>query len=91
MAYMAENLGIVLSPLSLGVDISCHAATKYFGGHSDIMFGAAVSADSNTACLVVHELVGLTWIMSRPVWLVPLERFTPKDKFEMLVPTTRVG
>ena len=43
------SAGIVLSPLSLGVDISCHAATKYFGGHSDIMFGAAVSADSNTA------------------------------------------
>lgn len=41
--------GIVLSPLSLGVDISCHAATKYFGGHSDIMFGAAVSADEKTA------------------------------------------
>ncbi|CAM3794817.1 cystathionine beta-lyase [Litorimonas haliclonae] len=41
--------GIVLSPLSLGVDISCHAATKYFGGHSDIMFGAAVSADEQTA------------------------------------------
>jgi cystathionine beta-lyase len=43
------SAGIVLSPLSLGVDISCHAATKYFGGHSDIMFGAAVSADSKTA------------------------------------------
>lgn len=41
--------GIVLSPLSLGVDISCHAATKYFGGHSDVMFGAAVSADEETA------------------------------------------
>jgi cystathionine beta-lyase len=43
------SAGIVLSPLSLGVDISCHAATKYFGGHSDIMFGAAVSADEDTA------------------------------------------
>lgn len=43
------SAGIVLSPLSLGVDISCHAATKYFGGHSDIMFGAAVSVDSKTA------------------------------------------
>ena len=43
------SAGIVLSPLSLGVDISCHAATKYFGGHSDIMFGAATSADPETA------------------------------------------
>ena len=30
---------------------------------------------SRPVCLVVQELVGLTWIMSRPVWLVPLERF----------------
>lgn len=38
------SCGLTLKPLTLGVDISCHAATKYFGGHSDIMFGAAVSA-----------------------------------------------
>ncbi len=37
------SAGISLNPLELGVDISCHAATKYFGGHSDIMYGAAVS------------------------------------------------
>jgi len=28
----------------MGVDISVHAATKYFGGHSDVMYGAAVFA-----------------------------------------------
>ena len=38
------SAGLSLKPLSLGVDIACHAATKYFGGHSDIMFGASVSA-----------------------------------------------
>lgn len=43
------SAGLTLSPLELGVDISAHAATKYFGGHSDIMFGAAVSADDRTA------------------------------------------
>jgi cystathionine beta-lyase len=42
------SAGITLSPLSMGVDISVHAATKYFGGHSDIMYGAAIFAD--TAC-----------------------------------------
>ena len=36
------SAGISLSPLALGVDISCHAATKYYGGHSDVMYGAAV-------------------------------------------------
>lgn len=40
------SAGITLSPLSMGVDISVHAATKYFGGHSDIMYGATVFADT---------------------------------------------
>lgn len=35
--------GVTLNPLALGVDVSCHAATKYFGGHSDIMYGACIS------------------------------------------------
>ena len=30
-------------PLALGADISVHAATKYVGGHSDVMYGAVVS------------------------------------------------
>lgn len=38
------SAGITLSPLQMGVDISVHAATKYFGGHSDIMYGAAIFA-----------------------------------------------
>ncbi len=41
------SAGLVYSPLSLGVDIVCHAATKYFGGHSDIMYGAAISANES--------------------------------------------
>ncbi|WP_017930330.1 cystathionine beta-lyase [Robiginitomaculum antarcticum] len=36
--------GITLKPLTLGIDISVHAATKYFCGHSDIVFGAVVSS-----------------------------------------------
>jgi len=37
------SAGLSLNPIKLGVDISCHAATKYFGGHSDVMYGAAIS------------------------------------------------
>lgn len=40
------SAGITLSPLQMGVDISVHAATKYFGGHSDVMYGAAVFNDA---------------------------------------------
>jgi cystathionine beta-lyase len=39
------SAGITLSPLPMGIDISVHAATKYFGGHSDVMYGAAVFKD----------------------------------------------
>ncbi len=39
------SAGITLNPLPLGIDVSVHAATKYFGGHSDVMYGAAVFAN----------------------------------------------
>lgn len=35
------------NPISLGVDIVVHSVTKYIGGHSDIMAGAAVSSRKN--------------------------------------------
>ncbi|MEP1230223.1 MAG: cystathionine beta-lyase, partial [Litorimonas sp.] len=38
------SAGLVYKPIELGVDISCHAATKYYGGHSDVMYGAAICA-----------------------------------------------
>ncbi|NNE58691.1 MAG: cystathionine beta-lyase [Hellea sp.] len=41
--------GISYMPLDLGADISVHAATKYVGGHSDIMFGAVVSRTAKMA------------------------------------------
>jgi len=43
------SAGLTLNPLKMGVDISCHAATKYFGGHSDTMSGAAVSRTKTLA------------------------------------------
>ena len=43
------SAGLTLNPLALGVDISCHAATKYFGGHSDTMSGAAISRTQKLA------------------------------------------
>jgi len=34
--------GLIYKPLTLGADISLLAATKYLGGHADVMMGAAV-------------------------------------------------
>ncbi len=37
------SAGLVYAPLDLGADVVVHAATKYFSGHSDILFGAVIS------------------------------------------------
>ncbi len=36
-------------PLSLGADIVVHSATKYIGGHSDVILGAAITDNDETA------------------------------------------
>ncbi len=43
------SAGLTLNPLALGIDISVHSATKYFGGHGDVLFGAVISQSKNTA------------------------------------------
>lgn len=37
---------ILQKPLSLGADIVVHSATKYIGGHSDVMLGLVVLSDT---------------------------------------------
>src|SRR5262249_18665935 len=48
-------------PLALGADLSLHAATKYLGGHSDVMLGT-VSANATLwpALHETHTSLGLT-------------------------------
>lgn len=38
--------GVSYQPLNLGCDISIMAATKYLGGHSDVMMGSVTSTES---------------------------------------------
>jgi cystathionine gamma-synthase/cystathionine gamma-lyase len=37
------------SPLALGADVVIHSATKYIGGHSDVIGGAAMTNDASIA------------------------------------------
>lgn len=37
------------TPLDLGADVIMHSATKYLGGHSDVVMGALVCSDENIA------------------------------------------
>jgi len=35
----------ITSPLLLGADITYHSATKYLGGHSDLLMGCTIFKD----------------------------------------------
>ena len=35
------------NPIDMGIDVVIHSATKYMGGHSDILAGAVVSSEEN--------------------------------------------
>ena len=39
------SAGLSFKALEHGADVSTHSATKYFGGHGDLLFGAAICAD----------------------------------------------
>ncbi|WP_068547663.1 cystathionine beta-lyase [Thalassotalea crassostreae] len=39
--------GVLLQPFELGVDVSVQAATKYIGGHSDVMLGTATANEKS--------------------------------------------
>lgn len=57
VAKLAKNKGLVSmidntfaspvnqNPLDFGIDISIHSATKYMGGHSDILAGTVISSE----------------------------------------------
>jgi cystathionine gamma-synthase len=49
-------------PLALGADVVVHSATKFIGGHSDLLLGVAVTADPDqlTALRVARGLGGAT-------------------------------
>lgn len=52
---------LYLQPLALGVDVSVHAATKYIGGHSDLLIGTVTSNQAAWPALrdAIHQY-GLT-------------------------------
>ena len=46
-------------PLALGADVVIHSATKAIGGHSDLLLGAAVTADEGRSAQM-HEIRTVT-------------------------------
>jgi cystathionine gamma-synthase len=47
---------ICQQPLALGVDLVMHSATKYFGGHSDLMGGALITREKSDWWLKIRQV-----------------------------------
>lgn len=45
---------MLVRPLALGADVVIHSATKYIGGHSDLLLGAAVCRDPRRAAALAE-------------------------------------
>jgi cystathionine gamma-synthase len=62
---------VYLRPLEHGADFVVHSATKFLGGHSDVLLGAVVCRDGGDAARL-RELRGRTGIVAAPdpCWLL---------------------
>ena len=60
-----------LRPLEQGCDLVLHSATKYLSGHSDVLLGAVVCRDPETAARL-REFRGRSGIVAAPdpAWLL---------------------
>lgn len=65
------NAGVFMNPHALGVDLVCHTASKYFGGHSDLVGGSLSgnAEDMNSILTMEYELLGAA-MAPFTAWLV---------------------
>ncbi|GAA4090636.1 trans-sulfuration enzyme family protein [Mucilaginibacter panaciglaebae] len=58
---------ICQQPLTLGADLVMHSTTKYFGGHSDLMGGALITAEDNEWWQIIHNVQTMGGAIPSPV------------------------
>ena len=71
---------IFQKPLSIGIDIEVHSASKYLGGHSDIVAGVIISSTKIMDQIITaeHELLGAKmapfegWLILRSLRTLPI-------------------
>ncbi len=71
---------ILQRPLTAGADVVLHSATKFIGGHSDLLLGVAITSDERRAARLrqVREMTGGTpgsleaWLALRGIRTLPL-------------------
>lgn len=54
-------------PLALGADLIMHSSTKYFGGHSDLMGGALITAENNDWWQKIRNVQGYGGAIPSPM------------------------
>lgn len=71
-------------PLELGFDVVIHSATKYLGGHSDILAGLAVVRDEQLAKRIKSIQIGFGAVLGpQDSWLVMRGIKTLKARMDM--------
>jgi cystathionine beta-lyase len=67
------NTPLHMQPHKIGIDVVCHSATKYLGGHSDIMAGAVCANQERIDKMIRQEIALLgsilhpfqSWLLNR--------------------------
>jgi cystathionine gamma-synthase len=79
---------VYLRPLEHGADFVVHSATKYLGGHHDLLLGAVVCRDAER----LHHFRGRTGIVSSPdsAWLLSRSLKTLRPRIERQTATATV-
>ena len=75
---------IYLRPLELGADFVLHSATKFLGGHADVLLGAVVCRDADAA-VRLREFRGRSGIVAAPdpAWLLVRSLKTLRVRMEL--------
>lgn len=65
------NAGVLMRPGDFGIDLMLHTASKYYGGHSDVIGGAICGSKERIDSILTNEIELLGNIMAPMIgWLV---------------------
>jgi cystathionine beta-lyase/cystathionine gamma-synthase len=79
--------------IEMGIDIEVHSATKYYGGHSDVVAGLLLSSGKMVSRIFESELMNLgaiispenAWLLLRSLRTLPIRLEKIKDTTEKVV------
>jgi cystathionine beta-lyase len=78
------------SPASMGIDIVLHSASKYLGGHSDIVAGMVCGSKDNITRIFKNEYMGLGGIIAPfNAWLMLRGLRTLQSRVDRISETTQ--